>query len=144
MENESELRTLVYKLTRSSNFRVVICELGQFLSMTFWSLAPGCMGIILEPHMRRCKHCFQHWLGLSRCGYWPLWIFWSNEIFRGLEVCCLVVGCSHQNFDFPKKSAFIAHLKALNKSFLEWACFLNLDKRFMRYSNFCTCKTGVF
>ena len=58
--------------------------------------------------------------------------------------CSPELGCSHQNFDFPKKSAFIAHLKALNKSFLEWACFLNLDKRFMRYSNFCICKIGVF
>ena len=28
-------------------------------------------------------------------------------------------GCSHQNFDFPKKSTFIAHLKALNMSFLK-------------------------
>ena len=42
------------------------------------------------------------------------------------------IGCSHQNFDFPKKSAFIDHLKALTKSFPECACFLNLDELFMR------------
>ena len=45
---------------------------------------------------------------------------------------------------FPQKSAFIAHFKALNMSFSEWACVLNLDKRFIRYSNFCTFKIWIF
>ena len=52
--------------------------------------------------------------------------------------------CSHQNFGFPKKSPFIAHLKAHNESFSKWACFLNLEKRFISYSNFFACKVRFF
>ena len=43
----------------------------------------------------------------------------QEEGKRGQRKAKKGLGCSHQNFDFPKKSAFIAHLKALKKSFSE-------------------------
>ena len=38
---------------------------------------------------------------------------------------------------FHKKLIYIAYLKALNKRISEWVCFLNLNKGFQSYSNFC-------
>ena len=38
----------------------------------------------------------------------------------------------------------MAQYKALNERISEWAYFLNLDKRFQRYSHFRAPKKGVF
>ena len=50
------------------------------------------------------------------------------------------------NFQLFQKKLILAHLKALNKRISEWVCFLSLDKRFQRYSNFCIYlkKLGLF
>ena len=48
IKNESEPRTVVYKLKRKSNFGEVKCKLRQYLNMTFWNLSQSSMDIIIS------------------------------------------------------------------------------------------------